>query len=589
MTPARGGRHRSTGRISAPGVRPQGQDRSRMPRRTRRTGRAGHRPCGTVAGASGRPVGPRTSSGAAGGKAAAVTGPSASGGPKPRSSAPRPSRASRATGRRGWTEPIGSRSEAVRAAAWVGYRRTGPARAAERPTVVDPRAFEDPSTGRRAGRRRWHGRGRRASGEATAAAARTERATVRCASPRQRPGARRGAGPGPVGGGPERGRREHGAGATPADRAPGRARLSPGAVRVRRSSVRPRRSTPAERATHSCVRCASAHRRGRDPRAARVVPLPVGAVPGAAAGARAFRRPHGLGRSASRAHGLRGLQRKYARVESLWDELSAASPVGRARDRRPHRARGLARGSWPPARAIARSNARAERRATPGRTSPSPLVHARRSLSSAAATSRARGECSTGAQARRRVRRRRGASRRAELTTGGPWRSCVSPSIVRIRSRSPAFGTRRCTGVAFAAAPDGTGAVCGPADGGMYLEFVHVSEGKTVKNRVHLGCASDVSDRGAKRSSGVCSRSVTIAWEGNSRPRSRAGTATSCCVTSRPTSSASTRAPFPRRRSCLTASLASPSLPSLPPSQKSRTGTPITGRTRWTKQSTKRR
>lgn len=38
------------------------------------------------------------------------------------------------------------------------------------------------------------------------------------------------------------------------------------------------------------------------------------------------------------------------------------------------------------------------------------------------------------------------------------------------------------------AAPDGGGAVCGPSDGGMYLEFVRVPESKTTKNRLHLGC-----------------------------------------------------------------------------------------------------
>jgi len=32
------------------------------------------------------------------------------------------------------------------------------------------------------------------------------------------------------------------------------------------------------------------------------------------------------------------------------------------------------------------------------------------------------------------------------------------------------------------------GALCGPPEGGLYLEFIRVPEGKTVKNRVHLGC-----------------------------------------------------------------------------------------------------
>ena len=39
-----------------------------------------------------------------------------------------------------------------------------------------------------------------------------------------------------------------------------------------------------------------------------------------------------------------------------------------------------------------------------------------------------------------------------------------------------------------AAASDGGGAVCGPPDGGIYLEFVRVPESKTIKNRLHLGC-----------------------------------------------------------------------------------------------------
>ena len=36
---------------------------------------------------------------------------------------------------------------------------------------------------------------------------------------------------------------------------------------------------------------------------------------------------------------------------------------------------------------------------------------------------------------------------------------------------------------------DGTIAICGPTDGGPYLEFVKVPESKIVKNRLHLGCA----------------------------------------------------------------------------------------------------
>jgi hypothetical protein len=41
-----------------------------------------------------------------------------------------------------------------------------------------------------------------------------------------------------------------------------------------------------------------------------------------------------------------------------------------------------------------------------------------------------------------------------------------------------------------AAAPDGSGAICGPPGGGAYLECICVPEPKTVKNRMHLGCSA---------------------------------------------------------------------------------------------------
>lgn len=41
-----------------------------------------------------------------------------------------------------------------------------------------------------------------------------------------------------------------------------------------------------------------------------------------------------------------------------------------------------------------------------------------------------------------------------------------------------------------AAAPDGSGAICGPRSGEWFLEFVRVAEAKTIKNRVHLGCSA---------------------------------------------------------------------------------------------------
>jgi hypothetical protein len=45
-----------------------------------------------------------------------------------------------------------------------------------------------------------------------------------------------------------------------------------------------------------------------------------------------------------------------------------------------------------------------------------------------------------------------------------------------------------------AVAPDGSGAVCGPKEGGIYLEFIRVPEEKVVKNRVHLGCTAGALD-----------------------------------------------------------------------------------------------
>ena len=60
---------------------------------------------------------------------------------------------------------------------------------------------------------------------------------------------------------------------------------------------------------------------------------------------------------------------------------------------------------------------------------------------------------------------------------------------------------------------DGTGAICGPTDGGMYLEFVRVAERKQVKNRVHLGCsAGALHDLGSELER-LHALGATIAWE----------------------------------------------------------------------------
>ena len=64
-----------------------------------------------------------------------------------------------------------------------------------------------------------------------------------------------------------------------------------------------------------------------------------------------------------------------------------------------------------------------------------------------------------------------------------------------------------------AVAPDGTVAVCGPVDGGTYLEFVRVPEAKTVKNRVHLGCAVGSLDELDDELERLQALGATIAWE----------------------------------------------------------------------------
>lgn len=64
-----------------------------------------------------------------------------------------------------------------------------------------------------------------------------------------------------------------------------------------------------------------------------------------------------------------------------------------------------------------------------------------------------------------------------------------------------------------AVAPDATGAICGPTDGGIYLEFVKVPETKTIKNRVHLGCdAGGLTDLDGEIGR-LSQLGATIAWE----------------------------------------------------------------------------
>jgi len=62
------------------------------------------------------------------------------------------------------------------------------------------------------------------------------------------------------------------------------------------------------------------------------------------------------------------------------------------------------------------------------------------------------------------------------------------------------------------AAPDGGGAVCGPAEGGMYLEFVRVPESKTIKNRLHLGCTVGSIDDFDAEFQRLTSLGAELAW-----------------------------------------------------------------------------
>lgn len=62
-------------------------------------------------------------------------------------------------------------------------------------------------------------------------------------------------------------------------------------------------------------------------------------------------------------------------------------------------------------------------------------------------------------------------------------------------------------------ATDGSGAVCGPAGGGLYLEMIRVPEDKIVKNRVHLGCTAGSLDELDAEIERLLTLGATIAWE----------------------------------------------------------------------------
>ena len=66
-------------------------------------------------------------------------------------------------------------------------------------------------------------------------------------------------------------------------------------------------------------------------------------------------------------------------------------------------------------------------------------------------------------------------------------------------------------GVAIAA--DHGGAICGPPEGGIFLEFIRVPEGKVVKNRLHLGCGVAELGQLDAEIDRLLALGATIAWE----------------------------------------------------------------------------
>jgi hypothetical protein len=90
-------------------------------------------------------------------------------------------------------------------------------------------------------------------------------------------------------------------------------------------------------------------------------------------------------------------------------------------------------------------------------------------------------------------------------------------TCVTIDSASPAtvaaFWNEALRWGGVAVAPDGGGALCGPPRGGTYLEFVRVPEPKSVKNRVHLGCAVASLDELDGEIDRLQALGATVAWE----------------------------------------------------------------------------
>ena len=60
---------------------------------------------------------------------------------------------------------------------------------------------------------------------------------------------------------------------------------------------------------------------------------------------------------------------------------------------------------------------------------------------------------------------------------------------------------------------DGSGALCRPSSGGLYLEFIRVPEAKTVKNRVHLGLTAGSLEALDDELSRLEALGATVGWE----------------------------------------------------------------------------
>jgi predicted enzyme related to lactoylglutathione lyase len=66
------------------------------------------------------------------------------------------------------------------------------------------------------------------------------------------------------------------------------------------------------------------------------------------------------------------------------------------------------------------------------------------------------------------------------------------------------------------------GAICGPPDGGIYLEFVRVPEAKQVKNRLHLGCSAGGLDDLQATIARLEALGGVVAWEEEFPPETAA-------------------------------------------------------------------